>query len=196
MLLKLKPVVLCVSLLSLFCFGLNFVGVANSVSAQGTQAPKKEETTSVGKSKTPACKGTPECESKPVCCKQQQTCGHEKDCTSKPKCSAHSHACQHERRCEHKPGCDTPCKKKSGCKAGDGHCVDDLLKIVNCAKKQLLKEKMKANLEKKIGAKLDKVADLLVDTMLEEYKAGSECKERRDALKKKLSEIFSEKTSP
>jgi hypothetical protein len=78
---------------------------------------------------------------------------------------------------------------------GDGHGVDDLLNIVNCAKKQLLKEKIKANLENKIGAKLDKVADLLVDTMLEEYKAGSESKERRAALGKKLGEIFSEKAS-
>ena len=194
MFMKLKPVVLFVSLLSLSCFVLNFAGAGTSVSAQGTQTAK-EETQSVDKSETPVCKAASECESKSVCCKHAQTCHHEKRCGSKPGCSADSHACHHDRNYAGKPGCDTPCRKKSGCKTGDGHCVDDLLKIVNCAKKQLLKEKIKVNLEKKMGTQLDKVADLLVDTMLEEYKAGSESKERRDALKKKLSEIFSEKAS-
>lgn len=191
---KLKPVILFVSLLSLSCFVLNLAGTGTSVSAQETQTAKGA-TKSVEKSETPVCKAASECESKPVCCKHTKTCQHEKRCGSKPGCNAHSHACCHEKQCGNRPGCYTPCKNRSGCKTDDGHGVEGLLKIVNCAKKQLLKEKIKASLEKKMGTQLDKVADLLVDTMLEEYKAGSESKERRDALEKKLSEIFSEKSS-
>ena len=64
-------------------------------------------------------------------------------------------------------------------------------------KKELLKEKIKANLEKKAGAKLDKVADLLVDAMIEEHKAAGVDKGRRAALEADIREVFvgkSEKT--
>ncbi|MFQ5686252.1 MAG: hypothetical protein ACE5GV_06275 [Candidatus Scalindua sp.] len=86
------------------------------------------------------------------------------------------------------------CKDKSTCDKGGGHCVSDLLKIARCAKKELLKEKIKANLEKKVGTKLDKVADLLVDAMIEEHKAAGVDKGRRDALQAKIREVFIGKT--
>ena len=82
------------------------------------------------------------------------------------------------------------CKEKSKCSKGGGHCVSNLLKIARCAKKELLKEKIKVSLEKKIGAKLDKVADLLVDAMIAEHKALGVDKERRAALQAKIREIF------
>ncbi len=193
MIVKLRPVVLCVSLLSLFCFGLNFVGVGTSLFAQDAQAIVEKVKSAVEREVSDA-KAAPVNEPTQPCCKQGQTCIHQKKCANKLECKTNPHACRHDKSCPHKPGCDTPCKKRSGCcKSGDGHSVDDLLNIVNCAKKKLLKEKIKANLETKIGAKLDKVAVLLVDTMLEEYKAGSASKERREALGKKLDEIFSEK---
>lgn len=86
------------------------------------------------------------------------------------------------------------CKEKSTCDKGGSHCVSNLLELTRCAKKELLKEKIKANLEKKVGTKLDKVADLLVDAMIEEHKALGVDKGRRDALQAKIKEIFIGKT--
>jgi hypothetical protein len=86
------------------------------------------------------------------------------------------------------------CKDKSECDKGGSRCIPDLLKLTRCAKKELLKEKIKANLEKKAGAKLDKVADLLVDAMIEEHKATGADKGRRDALEADIREVFVGKT--
>ncbi len=86
------------------------------------------------------------------------------------------------------------CKEKSKCSKGGSNCVSDLLKIARCAKKELLKEKIKANLEKKIGAKLDKVADLLVDAMIAEHKARGVDKGRRAELQANIREVFIGKT--
>ena len=69
-----------------------------------------------------------------------------------------------------------------------------LLKLARCAKKELLKEKIKANLEKKSGAKLDKVADLLVDAMIEDHKAAGVDKGRRAELEANIKEVFMGKT--
>jgi len=167
MFVKLKPVVLFVSLVGLSCFVLNFAAIDNSLSAQETQPSIKEEST-VQKSENPVC-------------------------NVHPACDIHSHTCHchHQKHCSHIPGCYTPCKKRSECYESGR--VDNLLDIAKCAKKQLLKEKIKAKLETRIGVKLDKVADLLVDTMLEECEIDRESKELRSALKEKLSEIFSEK---
>ena len=82
------------------------------------------------------------------------------------------------------------CKDKSTCDKGGSHCISTLLKLTRCAKKELLKEKIKANLEKKIGSKLDKVADLLVDAMIEEHKASGVDKGRRAALEANIKEVF------
>lgn len=85
-------------------------------------------------------------------------------------------------------------KDKSTCDKGGSRCISTLLKLTRCAKKELLKEKIKASLEKKIGAKLDKVADLLVDAMIEEHKALGVDKGRRAALQANIREIFIGKT--
>jgi hypothetical protein len=86
------------------------------------------------------------------------------------------------------------CKDKSACDKGGSKCISTLLKLTRCAKKELLKEKIKANLEKKAGAKLDKVADLLVDAMIEEHKASGVDKERRAELQADIREVFTGKT--
>ena len=86
------------------------------------------------------------------------------------------------------------CKDKSTCDKGGSQCISTLLKLTRCAKKELLKEKIKANLEKKAGAKLDKVADLLVDAMIEEHKAAGVDKGRRAALEADIREVFVGKT--
>ncbi len=86
------------------------------------------------------------------------------------------------------------CKDKSTCDKGGSHCISTLLKLTRCAKKELLKEKIKANLEKKIGTKLDKVADLLVDAMIAEHKALGVDKGRRAELQAKIKEVYIGKT--
>ncbi len=86
---------------------------------------------------------------------------------------------------------DTSCKKKSKCDKGGGHDLSDMMGLTKCAKKELLKEKIKANLEEKIGPKLDKIADLLVNAMLDEYKSSMEGKARNAALGNNIREVFS-----
>ena len=88
---------------------------------------------------------------------------------------------------------DKGCSKKSKCDKGGGHKINKMMDLTRCAKKELLKEKIKANLEKKMGSKLDKIADLLVDAMLEEYKSSMEGNAHRSALEKNIREVFSEK---
>ena len=99
------------------------------------------------------------------------------------------------KQCASGKGGDSPhCKEKSKCSKGGSNCVSDLLKIARCAKKELLKEKIKANLEKKIGSKLDKVADLLVDAMIAEHKALGVDSGRRAELQANIREVFIGKT--
>ena len=86
---------------------------------------------------------------------------------------------------------NTNCKKKSKCNKGGGHDLSDMMDLTQCAKKELLKEKIKANLEEKIGPKLDKIADLLVNAMLDEYKTSMEGKARNTALQNDIREVFS-----
>jgi hypothetical protein len=85
-------------------------------------------------------------------------------------------------------GSKDPKCNKSGC-----HNIDEMMNLTRCAKKELLKEKIKANLEKKIGTKLDKIADLLVDAMLDEYRSAVQGKARNSALKNDIREVFSGK---
>ena len=120
-------------------------------------------------------------------------------CTSKTKqCPSDkgSDACPSKtKQCSSGKDSDSSCcKEKSKCNKGGSRCVSDLLKLTRCAKKELLKEKIKANLEKKIGSKMDKVADLLVDAMIEEHKASGESKGRRAALEANIKEVFTGKS--
>ena len=63
-----------------------------------------------------------------------------------------------------------------------------------CKKRNCLKKRLRRILRKKAGAKLDKVADLLVDAMIEEHKATGVDKERRAELQAKIREVFVGKT--
>ncbi|MCR4289140.1 MAG: hypothetical protein NUV86_02620 [Candidatus Scalindua sp.] len=86
---------------------------------------------------------------------------------------------------------DKDCSKKPKCDKGGCHNIDKMMDLTRCAKKELLKEKIKANLEKKMGTKLDKIADLLVDAMLNEYRASMGCKTQKAALENNIREVFS-----
>ncbi len=103
--------------------------------------------------------------------------------------------CIHSPICAKKDKCiNSPiCIKKDKCNKGGGHRINEMMNLTRCAKKELLKEKIKANLEKKIGTKLDKIADLLVDAMLDEYRSAIQGKARNTALENNIREVFSAK---
>ncbi len=88
---------------------------------------------------------------------------------------------------------DSDCSKKTKCDKDGGHKINKMMDLTRCAKKELLKEKIKANLEKKIGTKLDKIADLLVDAMLDEYRSAMQGKARKSTLQNDIREVFSKK---
>jgi hypothetical protein len=88
---------------------------------------------------------------------------------------------------------DKDCSKKPKCNKGGGNKINEMMNLTRCAKKELLKEKIKANLEKKIGTKLDKIADLLVDAMLDECRSSMEGKAKNTALENNIREVFSGK---
>ncbi len=88
---------------------------------------------------------------------------------------------------------DNDCSKKPKCDKGGGHKINEMMNLTRCAKKELLKEKIKANLEKKIGTKLDQIADLLVDAMLDEYRSAIQGKVRNSTLENNIREVFSGK---
>ncbi len=120
-------------------------------------------------------------------------------CASKTKGYSHdkgSHPCSSKaKQCASGKGSySSCCKDKSKCDKGGSNCISTLMKLTRCAKKELLKEKIKANLEKKAGEKLDKVADLLVDAMIEEHKAAGVDKGRRAELQANIKAVFTETT--
>jgi hypothetical protein len=117
-----------------------------------------------GMSAEACAQGTPACKSKECPLDKGGKCSSDKDCSKKPKCNK-----------------------------GGGNKINEMMNLTRCAKKELLKEKIKANLEKKIGTKLDKIADLLVDAMLDECRSSMEGKARNTALENNIREVFSGK---
>jgi len=76
------------------------------------------------------------------------------------------------------------------------HKSADMVKLVHKAKNELLIEKIKAKLELRMGDKLDRAADLLIDEMLEKNKAKEKCEKRRKELEEGLKDIFSQEENP
>ncbi len=96
----------------------------------------------------------------------------------------------HHEKCD---VCDESHEKCGMC--GEGHhkdYVSALIWLAYSAKKELLKEKMKANLEAKVGKKLDEVANIAVDAMIDKYKGMRECGKKRDEFEERLKDIFRE----
>jgi hypothetical protein len=60
--------------------------------------------------------------------------------------------------------------------------ADWMLHLAHKAKKQLLLEKMKAELEKRKGAQLSKKAAAVVDAMIAEWEADQEAQKRHEKL--------------
>ncbi|MGR3318417.1 MAG: hypothetical protein ACUZ8O_08030 [Candidatus Anammoxibacter sp.] len=177
MFLKLKLIVLFVSVFSISCFTLNFISApVNAQDATQAQSEKPQQ------SACPLSKsGKPSCDAAAAGCGSQGCCNKTRSC------------CSQNIGCAKAQGCNTPCGKKGGYGKGGGHSAADMMGLVHRAKRELLKEKIKAKIDAKMGKKLDKVADLLVEAVFEEYKAGRVTKERRAELEKKMIEIFSGK---
>lgn len=92
------------------------------------------------------------------------------------------------------------CSNEQSCGCGKSECcgeeqydkADMFLYMAKGAKMELLKEKMKKRLEAAEGKKLDKVADLIVEALLERYKTDEDISKKRQELSEKLDTIFSE----
>ncbi len=71
--------------------------------------------------------------------------------------------CKTEESCETSKGsCDTPNKSSSDCCT----VAQDFLCLAKQAKKELMKEKMKAAFEKKLGKKMEALADVATDAVI------------------------------
>jgi len=62
--------------------------------------------------------------------------------------------------------------------------------LAHSAKMELIKEKMKKKLEAAKGKKLDQVAELFVDAMMEKYKDEAESEKKKEELQQKFDAIF------
>ena len=81
----------------------------------------------------------------------------------------------------------------SHCSDGQLQCcpIEELVSVAKCAKKELLKEKIKIRLEKEIGDKLDQVADLAVEMMIECHKSKVAGVSKKEAIMQKFKAILS-----
>ena len=84
------------------------------------------------------------------------------------------------------------CESDNGCCEREYSKLDMFLYMAKGAKMELLKEKMKKRLEASHGKKFDRVADLIVDALLEQYKTEDEASKKRQELSEQLDKIFSE----
>jgi hypothetical protein len=78
------------------------------------------------------------------------------------------------------------------CRHGPEDKLMMMMHMAKGAKMELLKEKVKKKLEAAEGKKLDKIADALVDLLVEKHKAKSAMMRKRMETKKRLEEIMME----
>lgn len=70
--------------------------------------------------------------------------------------------------------------------------MGELMEKVHFAKEMLLKEKIKVRLEAKIGKKLDKMADLAVEMLLNKWSMKQEKYAMKEAMMDKLESIWTD----
>ena len=83
--------------------------------------------------------------------------------------------------------CD--CSSDNCCEKGYDK-IDMFMYLVHSAKMELVKEKMKKRLEAVKGKKLDQVAELFVEAVMEEWKGKAESEKRKEELREKFESIF------
>jgi hypothetical protein len=92
-----------------------------------------------------------------------------------------------------------PCHDDNSCDTGKGSCetnhrhedecctlAEDIFCLAECAKHDLLKDKMKKLFEAKIGKKLDKIAEVAVDAILASIENKIAAKEACNSYKENL----------
>ncbi|HLC59832.1 MAG TPA: hypothetical protein VJJ52_00205 [Candidatus Nanoarchaeia archaeon] len=103
-----------------------------------------------------------------------------------------------ENCCESGSGgcCSNEAEGKCGC-SGESNCCEKsydkmgmMMWLAHSAKMELIKEKMKKKLEAAKGKKLDQVAELFVDAMMEKYKDEAESEKKKEELQQKFDAIF------
>jgi hypothetical protein len=98
--------------------------------------------------------------------------------------------------CESNKCCESK-KESQECCSGNG-CGSEkdnftwLLYLAKKAKMELLKEKLKKKLEATHGKKLDKIADVLVEALLEKHKMDSDVCKKKSDLRERFESIINE----
>lgn len=123
MFIRLKSLILFVSIVSISCIVFNCIGKNGIVDAQDTKSNQNTECP-LDKNKPSSCKTISWCVSH--CC-----------CERTPKCY---HGCH----CPHKHECHTHCEKGSERPKDEDHCVSDMLSLTHCAKKRITQRKDKS----------------------------------------------------
>ncbi len=96
-----------------------------------------------------------------------------------------------EGQCGCESGCGCNGSKGCGCGQGSGcEMTDMVMAIADKAWAELMKEKMKAELEKKRGAQMSKVAAAAVDASVAYWSAKMEGKSKREQHKDALRKAF------
>ncbi len=88
--------------------------------------------------------------------------------------------------CNDKDSCESSEKKSDDCCT----VAQDILCLAKQAKFELLKEKMKASFEAKIGKKMDKVAEVAADAVISCFQHEMAGKEACNDYKEKLLSAF------
>ncbi len=79
----------------------------------------------------------------------------------------------------------------SGVQVSDASCrVDYAQAIESWAKIELLKEKVKARLDSQYGGKLDKLADLIVEVVVEKSKNAGGVEEKNSVLRSSWEDLY------
>ena len=84
-------------------------------------------------------------------------------------------------------GCNSPEQSCGKCDK-----MEMFMEVAKTAKSELLREKIKKRLEVVMGKKLDKVAELLVEAMIDHYKSEMEQENKEQDFRQRFEAIFSE----
>ena len=71
--------------------------------------------------------------------------------------------------------------------------MDTMMYLAHKAKFELLKEKMKKKIEASDGKRLDQIADIVVEALLESKKEKAESESRMQELREKLDSLLKQK---
>ena len=93
-------------------------------------------------------------------------------CTSQGSCGTGSHSSQND------------------CSSSDQDLVAMLMKLAECAKKDLMKEKIAQRIEAKMGKKMDQVADLAADMFAKKMEMKMQICSGKEEAKQALADIM------